>query len=337
MSKGLLSLDLAKNGKNFFETNLIFIVPGLLILATVVAQICGMDVTLQDEGLATFVSDFLFLNNSHAVFSLVAMVFIPEAAAVVANRKKLFSIMTLGLTAIIVGIIVTFKINPSTKIIFEIILGYFSLWHSMKQTYGLARLYSMKHLKEIKNESEIIFEKALLYLLLSLSVLFNPRTLARYTEYFNIKLNVEWLHQVSMVAMIGLLVLLCIINLKHVKSVSEGFVKILYLLPNLVFPLSTLSLLGFVLLRAVHGIQAWFIYKNILEVSSATKQQKNSFLMGCSLLMMFQALVYTFLYDETQNGPNILFSSMSFSISYLHLYHERFLFKVNNQPKMSLI
>ncbi|MBY0452257.1 MAG: hypothetical protein K2P92_04415 [Bdellovibrionaceae bacterium] len=335
MITGLLSLDLEKSKKGFFKSQQIFIVPGILILLAIAVELMGVTVPSYNEAFATYVVDFLFINNSHAVFSLAAIFFIPEAATVVANKKRHFYFVTAILLFILLLLTVAYKLDVKSKFFVEIILSYFGLWHAIKQTYGLVRAYSVKYLNEVKSRKEVFFEKFLIYILLFSSVSFNPRTLLRYQNFFGLQFNTETVHQFGLLFMAITLFVLCFINLKKVHSISAGLLKLLYLLPYAVFPYSGLTVLGFVTLKAVHGIQAYYLYRNIYQESRASSEQKNYFLAVSCLLMTFQAFAYIFSLSESRHWLNILVSYLTISVSYIHYYHERFLFKLKNQPELT--
>lgn len=329
---GLLALNLVKTEKSFFRSQKIFIIPGILIFLAALAELCGLSVADYNEVFATYLVDFLLINNSHAVFSLAAIFFIPEAAAVVSNRKRYFYTVTVVLLLILFFLTLSYKVDVKARLFVEIILSYFGLWHAIKQTYGLIRLYSMTHLKEFKSKGEVLFEKVLIYSLLFLSVTFNPRTVSRIEGLLNVKLEASLVLQPSLILMAFLIFVLFVINIKDAKNFRTVLIKLLYVFPYVVFPYSCMTVLGFVMLKAVHGVQAYYVYKSIYTESRASAAQKSGFLVTSCLLMTFQAVAYIFMIVESQYWLNILISYFTISISYIHYYHERFLFKIKNQP-----
>lgn len=304
-----------------------------MIGAGILVELCGVSLASYNEAFATYVVDFLLINNSHAVLSLAALFFIPEALAVVKQNKKTFSISTAALLLFLLVLTLGFKLDARLRLFVEMFLSYFGVWHAIKQTYGLVRSYSIQYLNEIKSKTEVRFEKGLIYLILFLSVTFNPRTLLRYENLFGQRLEAERLQNFGLVLMGLACLVLMYLNLRKVKSSSEAGLKLLYIFPYVVFPYSSLTILGFVLLKGVHGIQSYFLYRNIYKKSVATHTQKSNFLVMSFFLMTFQAGAYVFSLMESHNALNILVSYMTISVSYIHYYHERFLFKIKNQPQ----
>ncbi len=330
MNKGVYSLNLVEEEDNFFSRYLIFFIPLFFVLAALLFERLAFFSFPRDQVFLTFIADFIFLNNTHTLFSLAAMFYIVEVRAVVDFKKRELQLITFILATIILFSVALSVKYTKFKMAFELVIIYFGIWHGIWQNYGIISIYSHRYLAEKKSKIIIQVEKILVNSILTVGVVFNQFFISRYETIFDV--NITYHRGFHTLTLTLILSLLFAVNLYNYENKRYLALKAFFLSSYALFILCNISILGFIFFKMVHGIQSIFMYKKILSNTQTQSKEKMRFKFSVLLLTLFQLAAFIYSFRQQNTIFFIVITTVSFSLGYIHYYHERFIFKIKNQP-----
>lgn len=260
-----------------------------------------------------FISDYLFLNSSHAIVSILLFFMVPELKSALNSKIQL-------LISIFVFFVIFFitKYFYTEQFIQKLIIWtvlFLPFWHTAKQTHGLSLQYA-RH-----DKNWFFFPKTEKFLINSYIFIF---FVFGFFESFKINFDKRFyigFACASLVFIVGL-------SATNIK-------RIVFNLRWLLFGAVLFSYTALFYVRLLHGVEAILLYFAMLRESEIGTQPKRKVSAYCAFAVA--VIIFSFLsniYYFTDQKWSLVILAVMTAINFTHYFLESFMFNFSRSPML---